>query len=139
MRIIALTILVALVACQSGKTNEPVVTESGLMVEVLQAGDGPESEPGRMHRVHIILTDLAGKEIWTTRENDEPMDFIFKVDQMIPGFDEAIGMMKQGDRFKVTVPSELGYGEQGRGATIPPNTILVFDIELLEVQASSTE
>ena len=107
-------------------------TESGLEYKFLNKGEGPAPVAGNEVKTHCILKIGDSTVIWSTREDDKPFTFIFAQTELIPGFDETIAMMVLGDRIKVLIPPELGYGPNGFG-DIPANAYLSFDIELLEV------
>jgi len=64
-------------------------------------------------------------------QRGEPIQF--GVNQVIPGWTEGLQLMKEGAKYTLTIPSELGYGARGAGGVIPPNSILVFDVELISV------
>lgn len=110
-------------------------TPSGVYYRVDEEGDGPEAEPGRTVAVHYTgyLTD--GSAFDSSREQDQPFTIELGAGQVIPGFDEAIHGMQVGERRTVVIPPHLAYGAQGTGAgVIPPNAILVFDLELVDVE-----
>ena len=97
---------------------------------MVKEAPGTEINSNQIVQAHCILTagDLS---IWDTRNEDKPFKFKYKVDKMIPGFDEAISYMSVGDRFVFTMPPELGYGAKGSAPSIPENATLTFDIEIL--------
>lgn len=113
---------------------EPVMvaTESGLRYQVLQEGDGVSPVSGQHVTVHYRGTFPDGGQFDSSYDTGEPAEFA--VDGVIPGFSEALKLMKVGGRLRAHVPSELGYGEQGGGASIGPNQDLIFEIELLAVR-----
>lgn len=108
-----------------------VVTESGLRYQVLQEGDGARPASGQHVTVHYRGTFPDGGQFDSSYDRGEPAEFA--VDGVVPGFSEALKLMRVGGRLRAYVPSELGYGEQG-GATIGPNQDLIFEIELLGVR-----
>ena len=107
-----------------------VSTESGLQYEVLAEGDGASPEAGQIVRVHYRGTLTDGSEFDSSMGGDPAT---FSLDNVIPGFAEAIMLMKVGGRLKAYVPGDLAYAEAGRPG-IPPNAVLVFEIELLGIQ-----
>ena len=107
-------------------------TSSGLEYKFLNKGEGPAPSAGNEVKAHCILKIGDSTVIWNTREDVKPFIFIYAQTKLIPGFDETIGLMVQGDRMKVIIPPELGYGSNGFG-DVPANAYLSFDIELLEV------
>ena len=114
------------------KMREDVVTtDSGLQYMVLQEGDGPRPQPNDTVRVHYRGMLLDGTVFDSSYERGEPA--IFKVDEVIPGWTEALQHMAVGSRYRLFVPSELAYGAQGAGPLIGPNETLIFEIELLGI------
>ena len=81
---------------------------------------------------HINL-DVNGKIVWTTYEPLRPFDFVLDRQPMIAGFNQVILYMRSGDRLSAIIPSYLGYGAKGAGSSIPPNSELLFDIEVLSL------
>ena len=109
-------------------------TASGLQYEVVAASTKADAkQPTATSTVKVnysgALTD--GSVFDASANHGGPATF--PVNGVIKGWTEALQLMKEGDKFKLYVPSELGYGEQGSGPAIGPNAILVFDVELLEV------
>lgn len=113
---------------QSGDT---ITTGSGLKYVVVEKKNGIKAEPGKYVEVHYILY-VNGKQIETSR-NGEPFDFTIGKGMVIKGWDEGIALMNVGDKLMLIIPPELGYGEKGAGDLIPPNSTLVFDVELMSV------
>jgi FKBP-type peptidyl-prolyl cis-trans isomerase len=119
-------------AAAGGKT---VTTASGLKYEDLKVGTGAEAKPGQTVTVHYAGTLTDGTKFDASRDRGEPYRFPLGAGAVIKGWDEGVAGMKVGGRRKLTVPSELGYGERGTpGGPIPPNATLVFDVELLSVE-----
>jgi FKBP-type peptidyl-prolyl cis-trans isomerase FkpA len=111
-----------------------VTTSSGLQYQVLQEGTGAVAKAGQRVSVHYTgwLTD--GKKFDSSVDRGQPFQFALGAGQVIRGWDEGVAGMKIGEKRKLTIPSNLGYGANGAGAVIPPNATLVFDVELLGVQ-----
>lgn len=106
-------------------------TPSGLQYMVLKQGDGVRPKPGQRVRVHYVGTLLDGTKFDSSIDRGEPA--VFGLDQVIKGWTEGVGMMPVGARYRLWVPAALGYGDRAAG-TIPPNSTLVFDVELLGVE-----
>ena len=116
------------------KAKEGVTTtESGLQYEVLKQGDGPKPTEKDRVKVHYVGTLTDGTEFDSSIKRGTPAEFA--VTGVIKGWTEALLLMNTGTKLKVTIPSELGYGTRGAGAKIPPNSTLIFEMELLEVIA----
>jgi FKBP-type peptidyl-prolyl cis-trans isomerase FklB len=107
------------------------VTESGLQYEVLASGEGasPSSEDTVIAHYHGTLID--GTVFDSSVERDDPATF--PLNRVIQGWQEALPMMKIGDKWRIVLPPHLAYGEYGAGGVIGPNATLVFDVELLEI------
>lgn len=111
------------------------VTDSGLQYLEKVAGEGAAPESGDIVMVHFIGTLADGTEFANTYSTDQPATLIYGRNQLqLPGLEEAIGMMQEGEEARVVIPPELGFGDQPVGS-IPPNSELVFDLELVSVEA----
>nr|WP_321239640.1 FKBP-type peptidyl-prolyl cis-trans isomerase [uncultured Tolumonas sp.] len=106
------------------------VTQSGLQYEVLKMGTGEKPKASDVVRVHYLGTLPDGTKFDSSYDRKEPAEF--PLDHVIPGWTEGVQLMPVGSKFKFTLPAALAYGEQGAG-TIPPNSVLVFEVELLEI------
>lgn len=113
--------------------GDTVTTGSGLKYIVVKKGKGKKSEAGKMAEVHYTgwLTD--GKKFDSSRDRNETFEFNLGAGQVIKGWDEGVSLMKIGDKFRLIIPPDLGYGEKGAGDVIPPNATLIFDVELIGV------
>ena len=118
------------VACAADERGV-ITTESGLQYEVLREGDGPSPTMNDQVVVHYRGTLTDGTQFDASYDRGEPNTF--PVNGLIEGFSEALQLMSVGSHIRVTIPSELAYGEAGRGALIGPNATLIFEIELLEI------
>jgi peptidylprolyl isomerase len=117
-----------------GSIAAQVTTPSGLKYTKLVEGTGATPQRGQTVSVHYIGTLENGKQFDSSRDRGRPSDFRIGVGQVIKGWDEALMMMKVGDRWKLVIPPAIGYGPQGRPPDIPGNSTLVFDVELLGVK-----
>jgi peptidylprolyl isomerase len=107
-------------------------TESGLEYIFLREGNGPEAELGNELTTDCLLKVGDSTTVWQTTP-EEPFVFIYSTTGLIEGFVETIGMMKEGDKIKVIIPPELGYGDQ-EDELIPANAYLSFEIDLMKVE-----
>lgn len=117
------------------KKKEGVVTlPSGLQYKVITAGKGKSPKASDTVVTHYRGSLIDGKVFDSSYDRGEPVTF--PVNGVIPGWTEALQKMKVGDKWQLFIPANLAYGEHGSGP-IGPNSVLIFDIELLEVKASS--
>lgn len=116
---------------ENGKRAEVVTTASGLQYEVLAEGAGESPAATDQVVVHYTGKLIDGTVFDSSVERGEPATF--GVTQVIPGWVEALQMMKPGAKWRVFIPSNLAYGPQGAGGVIGPNATLIFDVELLSV------
>ena len=106
-------------------------TDSGLQYEVVSEGTGPMPKDNDTVKVHYTGTLITGEKFDSSVDRGEPAEFPVK--GVIPGWTEALKLMKQGSKYKLAIPAKLAYGPQGRPG-IPPNSTLLFDVELIEVK-----
>jgi FKBP-type peptidyl-prolyl cis-trans isomerase len=104
--------------------------ESGLQYQVMSAGEGAKPGENDTVKVHYKGTLIDGTEFDSSYKRDKPAEFPVKA--VIPGWTEALQLMKKGGKWKLWIPSELAYGERGR-PSIPPNSVLIFEVELLDI------
>ncbi len=109
-------------------------TDSGLRYQMLQKGDGKQAEKGKSVSVHYKGQLVDGTVFDSSYQRKQPIDFTLGVGQVISGWDEGIQLLKVGDKARFVIPSDLAYGSQGAGGVIPPNAILIFDVELMDVK-----
>ena len=109
-------------------------TESGLEFIEVEAGTGTQAEAGKTVSVHYTGKFQDGKVFDSSVSRGEPITFPLGVDRVIKGWDEGIALMKVGGKAQLIIPPHLAYGERGAGGVIPPNTTLVFDVELVDVK-----
>ncbi|MBR4516726.1 MAG: FKBP-type peptidyl-prolyl cis-trans isomerase [Bacteroidaceae bacterium] len=115
----------------NAKKEGVVVTKSGLQYEVLQEGTGKSPKATDTVRCHYEGRLLDGTIFDSSYKRGEPADF--GLNQVIPGWTEGVQLMKEGAKFRFTIPYLLAYGEQGAGSSIPPFSTLIFDVELIKV------
>jgi FKBP-type peptidyl-prolyl cis-trans isomerase len=108
-------------------------TASGLQYLVLKEGTGASPKDGDVVVAHYVGALLDGTEFDNSVKRGQPLTF--PLNRVIPGWQEALKLMKVGAKIKAWIPSELGYGKAGSPPVIPGNSLLVFEIELLEVKA----
>lgn len=116
----------------NGKRPEVKTTASGLQYEIIKEGTGPKPLATDTVIVHYHGTTIEGKVFDSSVDRKEPATF--PVNQVIPGWTEALQLMPVGSKWKLVIPSALAYGERGAGADIKPNAVLVFEVELLEIK-----
>jgi peptidylprolyl isomerase len=114
-------------------------TESGLQYVITEEGAGEKPQPGDIVQVHYTGTLEDGTKFDSSLDRGEPIAFPLGEGQVIPGWDEGIGLLKVGDKAKLVIPPDLAYGEQGAGGVIPPNATLIFDVELVGIQPGPPE
>ncbi|MDX1828273.1 MAG: peptidylprolyl isomerase [Lutibacter sp.] len=109
-------------------------TVSGLRYKIIQEGNGKKATKGSVVSVHYKGQLDNGQVFDSSYSRKQPIDFTLGIGQVIPGWDEGIQLLKVGDKARFVIPSNLAYGSQGAGGVIPPNAILVFDVELMDVK-----
>lgn len=104
---------------------------SDLKVEVLQEGDGAVATAGQTVSVHYTgwLTD--GAKFDSSLDRGQPFNFPLGAGRVIKGWDQGVAGMKIGEKRRLTIPPDMGYGAAGAGGVIPPNATLIFEVELL--------
>jgi FKBP-type peptidyl-prolyl cis-trans isomerase FkpA len=104
-----------------------------LQIEELKVGTGAEATAGQKVVVHYVGTLTDGSKFDSSRDRGEGFGFKLGAGQVIKGWDQGVAGMKVGGLRKLTIPPELGYGAGGYPPVIPPNSTLVFEVELLKV------
>lgn len=107
---------------------------SGLKYKDIVEGAGESPRPGRLVKVHYTGTLANGKKFDSSVDRGQPYQFVIGKGAVIKGWDEGVMTMKVGGKRKLIIPPDLGYGAKGRGEDIPPNSTLLFDVELLGVK-----
>ena len=115
----------------NGKRAEVTTTKSGLQYEVLKEGNGKHPKATDKVRCHYEGTLFDGTVFDSSFQRNEPA--VFGLNQVITGWTEGVQLMGEGAKFRFYIPYLLAYGEAGAGASIPPYSTLIFDVELLEV------
>ena len=116
---------------ENGTREGIKTTESGLQYEVIEEGNGAMLKAGDDVIVHYTGTLIDGTVFDSSVERGAPATF--GVTQVIPGWVEALQMMKEGAKWRLFIPSNLAYGPNGAGGIIGPNATLIFDVELIKV------
>ncbi len=109
-------------------------TASGLYYVQTTPGTGAKAEAGKKVSVHYTGKLLNGTKFDSSVDRGQPFEFGLGAGQVIRGWDEGIALMSVGEKGTLVIPSGLGYGAQGAGGSIPPNSILIFDVELLGIK-----
>jgi len=115
--------------------NEQIKTEDNeLKIETLNEGEGVAAKNGDNVFVHYIGTLEDGTKFDSSIDRGVPFDFNLGASQVIKGWDLGVLGMKVGEKRKLIIPSDLAYGEDGSPGAIPPNSTLIFEVELLEIK-----
>lgn len=115
----------------NAKKEGVITTKSGLQYEVLREGTGKNPKATDTVRCHYEGRLLDGSVFDSSYKRGEPADF--GLNQVITGWTEGVQLMKEGAKYRFYIPYLLGYGERGAGASIPPYSTLIFDVELIEI------
>ena len=112
---------------------DTISTASGLQYRIITEGSGSENpSPSSIVTVHYSGKLTDGTEFDSSYKRNQPASF--PVNGVIRGWTEALQLMHVGDKWELTIPSDLAYGRQGAGIAIPPDAILIFEVELLEIK-----
>ena len=117
---------------ENGKKEGVVTRPSGLQYKEIQAGEGKTPGEDSIVTVQYRGRLIDGSEFDSSYKREKPSKY--KLSNMIPGWKEAIQLMKEGAKWELYIPPDLAYGKLGRGKTIPPNSALIFEVELISVE-----
>jgi FKBP-type peptidyl-prolyl cis-trans isomerase FkpA len=135
--ILGMVLTVTFAGAQDGPTKiegKTTKTASGLEYYDIKVGAGTEAVKGKSVTVHYTGWLINGKKFDSSLDRKSPFTFSLGGGQVIKGWDEGVAGMKVGGKRQLRIPPELGYGARGVGnGLIPPNSALIFDVELLEV------
>ena len=135
--IITLTFILFIPILMMAQTDttkqDTITTDSGLKYIVLEKGNGIQAAAGKEVAVNYIGKLADGTEFDNSYKRGKPIKFILGTGKVIKGWDEGIALMHVGDKFRLIIPPQLGYGERGAGGVIPPNATLIFDTQLMDV------
>jgi FKBP-type peptidyl-prolyl cis-trans isomerase len=104
-----------------------------LQIDEIKQGNGAEATAGQKVTVHYVGTLTNGNKFDSSRDRGQGFSFVLGAGKVIKGWDQGVAGMKIGGVRKLTIPPHLAYGERGFGNVIPPNSTLVFEVELLSV------
>ncbi len=116
----------------NAKKEGVVVTASGLQYEVLKKGRGDSPKATSTVKVHYTGTTINGEVFDSSVERNEPISF--PLSAVIPGWTEGVQLMKVGAKYRFYIPQELAYGQNSPTALIPPYSVLIFEVQLLEIE-----
>ena len=105
-----------------------------IKIDKITTGNGPAPKKGQTVTVHYTGWFTNGGKFDSSVDRKEPFSFVLGAGQVIAGWDVGVAAMKVGDKVKLTIPPELAYGRAGYPGAIPPNSTLIFEVELLGIE-----
>lgn len=117
-------------------SNKVITKDSGLIIEYIQLGEGAEVKTGDNVKIHYTGLLEDGTKFDSSVDRNEPFEVPIGVGYVISGWDEGVVGLKVGDKVKLTIPSNLGYGQGGVPGVIPANATLIFEVEVLDILKS---
>ena len=105
---------------------------SEFKIDRLSPGTGPNPKSGQVVKVHYTGRLTDGTKFDSSVDRNEPFEFVLGQGQVIEGWDRGLAQMQKGEKARLTIPPEMGYGPQGYPGVIPPNATLVFEVELID-------
>lgn len=120
---------------ENGTKEGVTTTASGLQYKVITLGDGPKPKAEDTVKVHYKGTILDGTEFDSSYARNEPA--VFPLNQVIPGWTEAVQLMNVGSKFQLFLPPNLAYGDRGAPPVIEPGSMLIFEVELLGIETAA--
>ncbi len=132
---ILIIIIVALLFINPQQVEEQEEQTMELEIETLEQGEGDqEVKSGDTITVHYTGTLQDGTKFDSSLDRGDPFTFTIGIGQVIQGWEQGILGMKINEKRRLTIPPELGYGENGAGDAIPPNAVLIFEVELISIE-----
>lgn len=114
--------------------NMNKLIKNGVQIEIIKEGTGEVAKNGNTVAVHYVGTLENGTKFDSSIDRGSPFEFNLGSGQVIPGWEIGVEGMKIGEKRRLTIPSELAYGQRGAGGAIPPNATLIFEVELLGIK-----
>ena len=121
----------------NGSKEGVVTTESGLQYKIMSQGEGPKPKAEDMVKVHYKGTLMDGTEFDSSYSRNEPA--VFPLNQVIPGWTEAVQLMNVGSKYQLFLPPNLAYGDRGAPPVIEPGSMLIFEVELLGIETAQNK
>ena len=136
----ALALVASGASVATAQTGKTVTTPTGLQIADSKVGTGATPKTGQTCVMHytgwLYENGARGKKFDSSVDRGQPFEFPIGVKRVIAGWDEGVATMKVGGKRTLIIPPQLGYGARGAGGVIPPNAMLTFDVELLNVRSS---